>query len=98
MACESAGDVFADFELLCAAVALIPADDGFRIPTQPARKALLLAERYLEWCTNDRNKQIGLQFAQELLAGLERYFLSQTFEENECGRVTTSFVRLLISA
>ena len=75
MACESAGDVF---ELLRAAVALIAADDGFRIPTQSARKALLLAERYLEWCTNDRNKQSGLQFAQELLAGLERCFLSQT--------------------
>ena len=48
------------------------------VPTQPARNALLLAERYLEWCTNDRNKQIGLQFAQELFAGLEHCFLSQT--------------------
>ena len=49
-------DTAAPCELLRTAIQLVLKDDGFDIPSEPARKARLLAERYLEWCQKDENQ------------------------------------------
>ena len=36
--------------LLCTTVVIVLNDDGFDIPSEPARKSRILAKKYLEWC------------------------------------------------
>ena len=66
----------ASCKLLRTAVQLVVKDDGFNIPSEPARRARVLAERYLEWCESDENKRDFQLFSEELVRNLEACFTS----------------------
>ena len=66
----------ASCKLLRTAVQLVVKDDGFNIPSEPAHRARVLAERYLEWCESDENKRDFQLFSEELVRNLEACFTS----------------------
>ncbi len=58
--------------LFRAAVSKVLTDDGFQLPTEPARNALTCAEKLLEWV--DSNKTEAGVVASSLVADLENCF------------------------
>ena len=64
-------------ELVRKAVQLVLKDDGFCIPSESARRARFLAERYLEWCKKDENERDCQSFSDELVTGLQVCFTSK---------------------
>ncbi len=60
-------------ELLHAAVSLVLKDEGFKLPTSPARSAVKTAEKLLEWSSG--HKQAWKEFGTELLATLDSCFV-----------------------
>ena len=56
------------------AVQKVLTDDGFTIPSPPARKAIETAEQLLEWLLNKENDSLFSLFAVDLVEGLEGCF------------------------
>lgn len=63
-------------ELLHAAVVLVLTDEGFSIPTDPAREARKTAEKLLEW--SSENKAAWYEFAHKLITSLLGCFETHT--------------------
>ena len=63
-------------ELLRTAVVMVLNDDGFNIPSEPARKSRILAKRYLEWCQLERNEHNFVSFSKELVGDVNACFTS----------------------
>ena len=66
----------ASSELLRTAIQMVLKDDGFDIPSEPARKARTLAGKYLEWCQEVKNECDFQVFSEDLVKGLEACFTS----------------------
>ena len=81
-------------ELLHAAVTLVLKDDGFSIPSQPAQKARVLAEKYLERCKKDENRPVFQLFSQEPVKELEGCFVSQRSVKVRWERMWESYYKL----
>ena len=57
----------ASSELLRTAVQMVLKDVGFDIPSEPARRARALGEKYLEWCQEDKNERDFQLFSEDLV-------------------------------
>ena len=66
----------ASSELLRTAVQMVLKDVGFDIPSEPARRARALGEKYLEWCQEDKNERDFQLFSEDLVKDVEACFTS----------------------
>ena len=83
-------------ELLRTAVVMVLNDDGFNIPSEPARKSRILAKKYLEWCQLERNEHNLVSFSKELGRDVNAHrCLQQRPAESRCGKGSLSTGRLL---
>ena len=87
-----------DIDQFRATVALILKDDGFNLPSKPARNALSLAERYLEWSHDKLNEQVCLKFVGELRGSLNRLFPPQGSMQNRREKMWENYYRFCSSA
>ena len=81
-------------ELLSEAASLVLKDDGFNVPSEPARRARFMAERYVEWCVRAENKRDFELFSQGLVEDLEGCFSSQGSAKKRRERMWESFYKL----
>ena len=91
---SSAGE---DLGVLCATVALILKDDGFSLPSESARNALSLAEKYLVWSNDELNKQVCIKFARELQTSLNCSFPSSGSMKNKTEKMRENYYKLCSS-
>ena len=74
--------------------ALILKDDGFSFPSEPARNALSLAEKYLVWSNDELNEQVCIKFASELQTSLNCSFLLSGSMKNKTEKVWENYYKL----
>lgn len=79
-------------ELLRAAVSLILKDEGFQLPTEPARNAVRSAERLLEWI--DGNKDKATVIASSLICNLDKCFPKSRSPKAARDRMWGNFYKL----
>lgn len=70
MACATVSSDGSYKNILTRAVALVLKDEGFSLPTVPARRALETAEKLLEWSGDIENKSAWRTFEDELIRSL----------------------------
>ena len=74
MACSNETSGGSYNELLTHAVSLVLKDEGFFLPSLPARRARETAEKLLEWSGDSKNKPAWRTFEERLICSLKRCF------------------------